>query len=90
MTNSSECGRKNPSTMNNIGAETSSKKRKKTQIKNIKFPKIKPTAEVFQQLESLPRLTEFERANLSKLNIRKKPVDIIMYLNHQTFSRAFF
>ena len=64
MKDSSECGKKNPSTMNNIGSDTNSKRRKKTASEN--FSKIKPTAEVFQQLEDLPRLTEFERANLSK------------------------
>jgi len=61
MEDYSECGEKNPS-FNDIGSNLNSKKRKKKPTINL--PRTKPTLEVFQLLEDLPELTEFQKDNL--------------------------
>lgn len=65
MEDYSECGEKNPS-FNDIGSNLNSKKRKKKPTINL--PRTKPTLEVFQLLEDLPELTEFQKDNLGNIN----------------------
>ena len=63
----SGCGVKNPS-LNNIGSTSTTRRKKKP---SIKFPKTKSASEVFQQLENLPQLTEFEREKLGSVYITR-------------------
>ena len=72
----SGCGVKNPS-LNDIGTSSTTRRKKKP---SIKFPKVKPASEVFQQLETLPHLTEFERERLGKVYITKLNRYQICYL----------
>ena len=60
------CGVKNPS-LNDIGSTFTTRRKKPS----LKLPKAKSAFEVFQQLETLPQLTEFERESLGNVYVTK-------------------
>ena len=62
---SSGCGEKNPS-LNAIGKKRKPNNRKKKP--SIKLPPTKSASEIFQELENLPNLTEFDKNNLGNIN----------------------
>ena len=64
----SGCGVKNPS-LNKIGSTSTTRRKKKP---SLKFPKTKSASEVFQLLENLPQLSEFERERLGNVFITNK------------------
>merc|ERR1712203_621039 len=60
-----DCGKKNPSTRNAIGAiGEATGKRKVQKPSDIPGLRRKKAKKVFKQLEKLPKLTEFERSQL--------------------------
>jgi len=66
MVGKSDCGAKNPSTMNSIGAlgEVAGKRKKVQKPSDIPGLRRKKAKKVFKQLEKLPKLTEFEKSQL--------------------------
>merc|ERR1712088_943755 len=65
MLGNTDCGKKNPSTMNSIGAiGKASGKRKVEKPSDIPGLRRKKARKVFKQLEKLPKLTEFEKSQL--------------------------
>merc|ERR1712051_524292 len=85
MFGNTECGKKNPSTMNSIGAlgEATSKRKveKPTDIPGLRRKKAR---KVFKQLEKLPKLTEFEKSQLKIY----KPSFSKQELNYDKFNFA--
>merc|ERR1712008_535858 len=80
MKSKEDCGKKNPSKLNQIGALGQPTRKKLSGASDIPDLKRKKARKVFKQLEKLPKLTEFERAQLKIY----KPSFTKQELNYET------